>query len=104
KPGSSSRQGELAEEGGARGAGDGGEARRRPVGPLVGEHGEEDGLLRVGVEPEGGRGLDGDRGEQRGELPHELAVVDAAAGGDEADRKSTRLNSSHVKISYAVFC
>src|SRR5690606_40618947 len=22
----------------------------------------------------------------------------------EADRKSTRLNSSHVKISYAVFC
>src|SRR5690606_39561679 len=24
--------------------------------------------------------------------------------GDRADRKSTRLNSSHVKISYAVFC
>src|SRR5690606_39462614 len=24
--------------------------------------------------------------------------------GNEADRKSTRLNSSHVKISYAVFC
>src|SRR5690606_41171427 len=24
--------------------------------------------------------------------------------GAEADRKSTRLNSSHVKISYAVFC
>src|SRR5690606_39776748 len=23
---------------------------------------------------------------------------------DQADRKSTRLNSSHVKISYAVFC
>src|SRR5690606_41166857 len=23
---------------------------------------------------------------------------------NEADRKSTRLNSSHVKISYAVFC
>src|SRR5690606_39305842 len=23
---------------------------------------------------------------------------------DNADRKSTRLNSSHVKISYAVFC
>src|SRR5690606_41688940 len=30
----------------------------------------------------------------------------AAAGGhgDVLDRKSTRLNSSHVKISYAVFC
>src|SRR5438034_7192934 len=24
--------------------------------------------------------------------------------GDEADRKSTRLNSSHTVISYAVFC
>src|SRR5437870_10473847 len=29
------------------------------------------------------------------------ALEDAAAG---ADRKSTRLNSSHVAISYAVFC
>src|SRR5690625_5992865 len=25
-------------------------------------------------------------------------------GGDAPDRKSTRLNSSHVAISYAVFC
>src|SRR5690606_40346964 len=25
-------------------------------------------------------------------------------GGGPSDRKSTRLNSSHVKISYAVFC
>src|SRR5690606_14508449 len=25
-------------------------------------------------------------------------------GGTKLDRKSTRLNSSHVKISYAVFC
>src|SRR5690606_41673248 len=28
----------------------------------------------------------------------------AAALGVSPDRKSTRLNSSHVKISYAVFC
>src|SRR5690606_40538878 len=27
-----------------------------------------------------------------------------ARAGDAEDRKSTRLNSSHVKISYAVFC
>src|SRR5207249_10075763 len=27
-----------------------------------------------------------------------------AARGSAADRKSTRLNSSHVSISYAVFC
>src|SRR5256885_10785885 len=26
------------------------------------------------------------------------------AGGDKKDRKSTRLNSSHLVISYAVFC
>src|SRR5690606_41007786 len=31
-------------------------------------------------------------------------AVQAAAGVDEQDRKSTRLNSSHVKTSYAVFC
>src|SRR5439155_22658752 len=28
----------------------------------------------------------------------------AGAGGRHQDRKSTRLNSSHVAISYAVFC
>src|SRR5690606_39826875 len=28
----------------------------------------------------------------------------ARKGGPARDRKSTRLNSSHVKISYAVFC
>src|SRR5690606_40852014 len=28
----------------------------------------------------------------------------ARGGGPHGDRKSTRLNSSHVKISYAVFC
>src|SRR5690554_7533108 len=30
-------------------------------------------------------------------------VVNITAGGKQ-DRKSTRLNSSHVRISYAVFC
>src|SRR3989442_4603549 len=29
---------------------------------------------------------------------------DARQGGRREDRKSTRLNSSHVRISYAVFC
>src|SRR5690349_23465047 len=28
----------------------------------------------------------------------------SSGGGGEGDRKSTRLNSSHVEISYAVFC
>src|SRR5690606_42125313 len=31
-------------------------------------------------------------------------VLPVAAVAEKADRKSTRLNSSHVKISYAVFC
>src|SRR5690606_41603594 len=48
--------------------------------------------------------------ELRGEAPVELelglAELPALLEGREVeeDRKSTRLNSSHVKISYAVFC
>src|SRR5690606_40490452 len=39
--------------------------------------------------------------------PHSLSHGPRVSGkppGDPEDRKSTRLNSSHVKISYAVFC
>src|SRR6266702_5931418 len=32
------------------------------------------------------------------------AVIQPKPGGDAVDRKSTRLNSSHVASSYAVFC
>src|SRR2546430_7757258 len=32
------------------------------------------------------------------------AAMDAVGGGLYGDRKSTRLNSSHSQISYAVFC
>src|SRR3712207_6866536 len=49
-----------------------------------------------------------------GQVDHARPVVvalvqdDDGAGpqppGEEADRKSTRLNSSHANISYAVFC
>src|SRR5215813_2422745 len=34
--------------------------------------------------------------------PFHQSCVDCA--GEEAERKSTRLNFSHVRISYAVFC
>src|SRR5690554_7580849 len=36
----------------------------------------------------------------------DVVVVSTAVGSEneEVDRKSTRLNSSHVRISYAVFC
>src|SRR3989442_7715766 len=53
-----------------------------------------DGDGRGGVEPRGVQqesGAAAERGDRRGVFP---------AG----DRKSTRLNSSHVRISYAVFC
>src|SRR3712207_7392028 len=56
---------------------------------------------------------DGDPGSQpedafiRGQdVPHRLGVrTRRLRGGDpRTDRKSTRLNSSHANISYAVFC
>src|SRR5690606_42075347 len=70
-------------------------------------------LLRVLVDHQPAR-----LGDRRGALVDDAGVVggevDAAVAGaaTEAvvperavqDRKSTRLNSSHVKISYAVFC
>src|SRR5437868_13003794 len=42
-----------------------------------------------------------------GDLSYELDLfgrVRNSVAGARADRKSTRLNSSHVSISYAVFC
>src|SRR2546426_9405698 len=76
---------------------------------------------------EGDRDDREDDGDRRGEAPHEprrhLALravsIGQLVGGDapgaqqrpvgvgsnhHADRKSTRLNSSHLVISYAVFC
>src|SRR3712207_7081465 len=47
-------------------------------------------------------------GEVRRRLQRVLGDVDQhrsrPPGGREVDRKSTRLNSSHANISYAVFC
>src|SRR5438874_9953112 len=37
-------------------------------------------------------------------LDHTENALTQAANNVAADRKSTRLNSSHVEISYAVFC
>src|SRR2546427_5325494 len=36
--------------------------------------------------------------------PEKVEPVGAAGDHDRRDRKSTRLNSSHSQISYAVFC
>src|SRR5690606_40292075 len=68
------------------------------------------GLVEAGGDPEAPVFTDAGR-KLREELERrtdELSVPAFAALGAEGtarlDRKSTRLNSSHVKISYAVFC
>src|SRR5690606_41483965 len=65
----------------------------------------------VAVEEELGQGVEQQiepllRGEARDQADHRSARRRRAADLVEQrlDRKSTRLNSSHVKISYAVFC
>src|SRR5690606_41848143 len=42
--------------------------------------------------------------EDEGPTREQLARFDELVAAIREDRKSTRLNSSHVKISYAVFC
>src|SRR5690606_40584212 len=59
-----------------------------PVDPLVGP-GAADGVVLVVLRVVG---------------PVQGALHVAAGLLEHVDRKSTRLNSSHVKISYAVFC
>src|SRR5258707_11020746 len=44
----------------------------------------------------------GERESQAGEIAHARYLT--RAGSRKIDRKSTRLNSSHANISYAVFC
>src|SRR5438874_9014492 len=50
------------------------------------------------------RGLERRRDGDCGAGAGAAATAASAAGGGGEDRKSTRLNSSHVEISYAVFC
>src|SRR5690606_41688595 len=57
----------------------------------AGDRAVDDGIVGVGADDDGRRSRRAGGG-------------DVHRFGDLADRKSTRLNSSHVKISYAVFC
>src|SRR5947209_8976302 len=45
-----------------------------------------------------------DRGVGIGSTDKDGSVVEGSQVGGSVDRKSTRLNSSHANISYAVFC
>src|SRR5690606_40323940 len=67
--------------------GSGAEQRRSPGDASAGSAGFLPGSGGIGGRPGAGR-----------------ATVRAGGRGGGRDRKSTRLNSSHVKISYAVFC
>src|SRR5258707_2526641 len=68
--------------------------RSEPVAAGEREHGDK---LVAGRCPSGG--IRGGHDEQRTSL-----WPDPARQPVEVDRKSTRLNSSHANISYAVFC
>src|SRR6266511_4014533 len=65
----------------------------RPLGAL------EENVRQRKIEYEARKPEGFDVAKMAGEIAATLPI--ALAGGD---RKSTRLNSSHVKISYAVFC
>src|SRR3989449_1161143 len=58
----------------------------------------------VGVEPQQAPGLDRARAAGARPVSRPRAVGPRPHGGGVRDRKSTRLNSSHGYISYAVFC
>src|SRR5690349_23159536 len=67
------------------------------LGGLADIHVGEVGFLVIGLDEGGGAAHDGDHrhvGDHRGADLQPVGL----------DRKSTRLNSSHVEISYAVFC
>src|SRR5690606_41411216 len=69
---------------------------------VVGILSEDDHLHRVE-----GRGFEGREDLRTGRIDPRTGHLALAQEGRQrahVDRKSTRLNSSHVKISYAVFC
>src|SRR5437868_8546596 len=57
---------------------------------------------RIGRTP--GIGIGGDELAALFNQPHRFLDEFVVEKGSQLDRKSTRLNSSHVSISYAVFC
>src|SRR5690606_41552429 len=63
--------------------------------PIYG-HGRQSGPAQDEVRRQRGHGAGGQPRRRKGPPGHLRAAA--------LDRKSTRLNSSHVKISYAVFC
>src|SRR5690606_40819060 len=80
--------------------------RRRVEDPRVEQLVEQQRMLgELAREPRAARGEVDEALERAGVLVQQREISAAPADGaiDRQDRKSTRLNSSHVKISYAVF-
>src|SRR3712207_8365955 len=75
---------------------------RRPPGPDLAA--EVDGALLLRAAEDAGHGVGAGvvADHEAGVLRRRREVADLQ--GDRVDRKSTRLNSSHANISYAVFC
>src|SRR3712207_7240105 len=76
--------------------------------PPDGEHGGRDERRRRGQLLPAGQEDDrqgrGQQGEQRQQRPGRERGWRGGVDHADRDRKSTRLNSSHANISYAVFC
>src|SRR2546427_9501511 len=67
--------------------------------PLVGGDGARDQVERENLLDAAAIGIDGERNALIDE--DEIGIMPISSS---SDRKSTRLNSSHSQISYAVFC
>src|SRR5206468_11460219 len=79
--------------------------RSGPAGLAAAVYGASEGLRTVMIEMEAPGGQAG----MSSRIENYLGFPSGLSGGDlarraVADRKSTRLNSSHDQISYAVFC
>src|SRR5438874_10097590 len=59
---------------------------------------------RTGQEDRGGRHRGHDNDSYAFGIPDQTVFLDSGPNATARDRKSTRLNSSHVESSYAVFC
>src|ERR1039457_2507618 len=64
-------------------AGGGGEVRRLATPGFMGQDGEGDGFLGIGVDAVIGGGGDGDAGQEAGEVGHNLRVVHTTTAGNE---------------------
>src|SRR2546430_4449504 len=73
---------------------------QRIIHPAFGKEARHDSFRAITIHP---RTEEPDPGRHRGAHRTE-AFLRETAGARAEDRKSTRLNSSHSQISYAVFC